>query len=66
MMDNNFYSNDLMVQFRMEERMAEAEAYRRATQVEQNNMSQQPPHRAAFRPFSWLRQLVVQRGGAGA
>jgi hypothetical protein len=65
-MNNNFYSNDLMVQIRMEERMAEAEAYRRAMQVEQNNMSEQPPHRAVFRSFSWLRRLVVGRGVAGA
>lgn len=65
-MSNNFYSNDLMVQIRIEERMAEAEAYRRATQVEQNNVSEQPAHRATFRPFSWIRRLVVRRDGAGA
>jgi hypothetical protein len=42
MMSNNFYSNDLMVQIRIEERMAEAEAYRRAAQVEQSNQGEQP------------------------
>jgi hypothetical protein len=65
-MNNNFYSNDLMVKIRMDERMAEAEAYRRATQVEQSNMSEQPTQRAAFRPFGWVRRLVVRIGGAGA
>jgi hypothetical protein len=34
MMNGNFYSNDLLVKIRMDERMAEAEAYRRAMQVE--------------------------------
>ena len=34
-MNGNLYSNDLMVTIRMDERMAEAEAYRQATQVEQ-------------------------------
>jgi hypothetical protein len=29
-------------------------------------MSEQPPHRAVFRSFSWLHRLVVRRGGAGA
>jgi hypothetical protein len=66
MMSNNFYSNDLMVQIRIEERMAEAEAYRRATQIEQRNPSEQPVHRRAFHPFSWLRRLAVRLGGAGA
>ena len=65
-MNNNFYSNDLMVKIRMDERMAEAEAYRRATQIELRNMSEQPAQRVAFRPFGWIRQLVVRIGGAGA
>ena len=65
-MNNNFYSNDLMVRIRMEERMAEAEAYRRATQVEQNNTSEQPARRSAFHPFGWIRRFVVRLGGAGA
>jgi hypothetical protein len=65
-MNNNFYSNDLMVKIRMDERMAEAEAYRRATQVELSNMSEQPAQRVAFRPFGWIRRLVVRIGGAGA
>ena len=65
-MNNNFYSNDLMAQIRMDERMAEAEAYRRATQVEQSNVDEQPAHRAVFQPFSWIRRLVVRIGGAGA
>ena len=34
-MNGNFYSNDLLVKIRMDVRMAEAEAYRRATEVEQ-------------------------------
>jgi hypothetical protein len=66
MMNNNFYSNDLMAQIRMDERMAEAESYRRATQVEQSNVGKQPAHRAAFQPFSWIRRLVLRIGGAGA
>ena len=65
-MSNNFYSNDLMVQIRMQERMAEAEAFRRATQVEQSNRSEQPTQRVAFRPFGWIRRLVVRFAGAGA
>ena len=65
-MNNNFYSNDLMVKIRMDERMAEAEAYRRATQVEQSNMSEPPIQRAAFHPFGWIRRLVVRIAGAGA
>ena len=65
-MNGNFYSNDLLVQIRMEERMAEAEAYRRATQVEQSNVSEQPAHRVAFRPLGWIRRLVVRISGAGA
>ena len=65
-MNNNFYSNDLMVKIRMDERMAEAEAYRRATQVEQSNLGEQPPRRAASHPFGWIRRLVVRMGGAGA
>jgi hypothetical protein len=65
-MNNNFYGNDLMVKMRMDERMAEAEAYRRAAQVEQSNVSEQPADRAAFHPFGWIRRLVVRIGGVGA
>lgn len=65
-MNNNFYSNDLMVKIRMDERMAEAEAYRRAMQVEQSNVSERPVHRTEFHPFGWIRRLVVRIGGAGA
>lgn len=65
-MSNNFYSNDLMVQIRIEERMAEAEAYRRAAQVEQRNQSEQPARPAAMGRFGWIRRLVVRIGGAGA
>ena len=63
-MSNNFYSNDLLVQIRMEERMAEA--YRRAAQVEQSNQREQPARPAALRRFGWIRRLVVRIGGAGA
>jgi hypothetical protein len=66
MMSNNFYSNDLLVQIRMEERMAEAEAYRRAAQVEQSNQREQPARPAALRRFGWILRLVVRIGGAGA
>ena len=65
-MNGNFYSNDLMVKIRMDERMAEAEAYRRATQVEQGNVSEQPARRTVFHPFGWIRRLVLRIGGAGA
>ena len=64
-MNGNFYSNDLLVKIRMDERMAEAEAYRRATQVEQSNMSEQPARRTVFYPFGWIRRLVLRIGGAG-
>jgi hypothetical protein len=66
MMSNNFYSNDAMVKIRVEERMAEAAAYRRAIEVEQSNASKQPVDRIVFRPFGWIRQLVLRIGGAGA
>jgi hypothetical protein len=66
MMNGNFYSNDLLVKIRMDERMAEAEAYRRATQVEQSAMSEQPARRIVFLSFGWIRRLVVRFGGAEA
>jgi hypothetical protein len=66
MMNGNFYSNDLMVKIRMDERMAEAEAYRRATQVEQSDVSEQLARRTAFRSFGWIQRLVLRIGGAGA
>jgi hypothetical protein len=66
MMNGNFYSNDLLVKIRMDERMAEAEAYRRATQVEQSAVSEQPARRTVFHPFGWIRRLVVRIGGASA
>jgi hypothetical protein len=65
-MSNNFYSNNLMVKIRMDERMAEAESYRRATQIEQTNLSERHSHQIASRPFGWLRRLVVRIGGVGA
>ena len=65
-MNGNFYSNDLLVKIRMDERMAEAEAYRRATEVEQGDTPERPPHRMAFQPFGWIRRLVVRISGAGA
>ena len=65
-MNGNFYSNDLLVKIRMDERMAEAEAYRRATQVEQSNVSAQPARRTMFPAFGWIRRLVLRIGGAGA
>lgn len=65
-MNGNFYSNDLLVQIRVEERMADAEAYRRVKQIEQNKVREQPAHRVAFQPFGWIRRLVVRIGGAGA
>jgi len=66
MMNGNFYSNDLLVKIRMDERMAEAEAYRRAMQVEQSKVSEQPAHRTTFQPFGWFRRLVLRLGGARA
>jgi hypothetical protein len=65
-MNDNFYSNDLMVKFRMDERMAEAEAYRQVTQVKQSNVGEQPTYRAAFHPFGWVRRLVLRMGGVWA
>jgi hypothetical protein len=65
-MSNNFYSNEMMVKIRVEQRMAEAEAYRRATQVEQNIKNEHITSRAVFRPFGWLRRLIVRMNGAGA
>jgi hypothetical protein len=65
-MSNNFYSNDLMVKIRMDQRMAEAEAYRRVAQIEQSNVSEPSAERAAFHPFGWFRRLVVRIAGAGA
>ena len=65
-MNGNFYSNDLLVKIRIDERMAEAEAYRRATQVEQSSVSEQPTHRPVFHQFGWLRRLVLRFGGARA
>jgi hypothetical protein len=65
-MNGNSYSNDLLVKIRMGERMAEAEAYRRATQVEQSDKSEQLPHRIAVHPFGWLRRLVLRLGSAEA
>ena len=65
-MNGNFYSNDLLVKIRMDERMAEAEAYRRAAQIEQSAMSEQPARRTVFHSFGWIRRLVVRIGGAEA
>jgi hypothetical protein len=65
-MSNNFYSNEMMVKIQVEQRMAEAEAYRRATQVEQNARNEYITYRIIVRPFGWLRRLVVRMGGAGA
>lgn len=65
-MSNNLYSNEMMVKIRVEQRMAEAEAYRRATQVEQNARNEHITYRIVVRPFGWLRRLVVRMGGAGA
>lgn len=65
-MSSNFYSNDVLVKIRTDALMAEAEAYRRATQVEQSNASDSPSHRIAFHPFGWIRRLVLRRGGAEA
>ena len=64
-MSNNFYSNDLMVRIRIEQRMTEAEAYRVAAQIEQSTITKQTTRHAAFRPVSWIRWLVVRVGGAG-
>jgi len=64
-MNGNFYSNDTLVKIRIEERMAEAEACRRAAQVEQANLRKQSG-RIAFHPISLLRRLVVRFNGAGA
>ncbi|MEO7908200.1 MAG: hypothetical protein ABIV47_00990 [Roseiflexaceae bacterium] len=64
MISGNFYSNDLLVKIRMDERMAEA--YRRATQVEQSNVNEQPTRRVVFRPFGWMRRLALRIGGVGA
>ena len=65
-MNGNFYSNDLLVKIRMDERMTEAEVYRRAAQVEQSGVNKQPAHRIAFHPFGWVRRLMVRISGAGA
>jgi len=65
-MNGNFYSNDLMVTIRMDERMAEAEAYRQATQVEQSNVGEQSTYRVAFHPFGWVGRLILRMGGAWA
>ena len=64
-MSNNFYSNDLMVKIRVDDLMADAEAYRRAMQVEQGTVSDQTARHIAVRPFGWIRRLVLRIGAAG-
>jgi hypothetical protein len=64
-MNGNFYSNDMLVKIRTEERMAEAEAYRRAVQVEQASTPRQS-RRIRFHSFGWIRRLVVRASEAGA
>ena len=65
-MNGNFYSNDLLVKIRMDERMAEAEAYRRAKQVEQSELREQPARRSAFHRLGWFRRFVLRIGSAQA
>lgn len=64
-MNGNFYSNDMLVKIRIDERMAEAEACRRAMQVEQAGMPRQS-RRLALHSFGWIRRLVVRFSGFGA
>ena len=59
-MNCNFYSNEQLVNIRHAERIAEANAYRLATQVEQANAADRSTISVAFHPLSWLRQLVVR------
>lgn len=65
-MNGNFYSNEQLTNIRHAERIAEADAYRRAKQVEQSNTSEQVASKVAFRPFGWIRRLALRLGVAGA
>ena len=65
-MNGNFYSNEQLSNIRHAERIAEAEAYRLVKQAEQANASKHPSAPVTFRPFSWLRQLVVRLATARA
>ena len=65
-MNGNFYSNEQLANMRHADRIAEAEAYRNARLVEQSTMREQPARNAVFRPFGWIRRLVLRIGGAAA
>ncbi|HEU5103672.1 MAG TPA: hypothetical protein VFU22_31870 [Roseiflexaceae bacterium] len=59
-MNCNFYSNEQLVNIRHAERIAEANAYRIVKQAEQATAAERPATTVAFRPRSWLRQLVLR------
>ena len=65
-MSSNFYTNEQLSYIRHSELLAEADAYRMIKQAEQSNASEAPAQRVTFRPFGWLRQLVLRLGAARA
>ena len=64
-MNGNFYSNEQLTNIRHAERIAEADAYRRARQVEQATISKQQADKATTRPFGWIRRLALRLAGSG-
>ena len=65
-MNGNIYSNEQLTKIRHAERIAEADAYRMAKQVEQSNASDHPTITVTFRSFSRLRQLILRLTAARA
>jgi hypothetical protein len=65
-MNGNFYSNEQLSNIRHAELLAEADVYRMVKQAEQRNTSEALMHPITFRPFGWLRQLVLRLGAARA
>ena len=59
-MNTNFYANEQLSNIRLAQLIAEAGAFRMIKQAERSNASAAPIHPMAFRPFGWLRQLVVR------
>jgi hypothetical protein len=59
-MNTNFYANEQLSNIRHAQLIAEARAFRMIKQAEQSDASASPIRPIAFRPFGWLRQLVVR------
>jgi hypothetical protein len=66
MMNGNFYGNERLVNIRHAERIAEAEAFRRAKLVEQSSTVKQPDDNLPVRSFGWFRRLAWRFGGTSA